>query len=250
MNKKNLILVGVIAIILVLSFCYFWKAEGPTSPTSIESADGFHPDSMQETPPPLENKGDSGGPAAGFVATQTADPSLYEGYKTQLVEMGKCLNLEVSAIDPNAEINFETLNVAISKDLGDVVAEEEDWSTTDIRTPSGEVRRILIQTPPPGEGESERRLKYLSLSPDGKTKELPVSQDQSDNPSDTLLASLESDGQVVGMAKARRIFYENGDDLYLSERNGKIYSFTLAHEGKVFRCKGMDAGKTVNCSCE
>lgn len=249
MNKKNLILVGVIAVILVLSFCYFWKAEGPSGPTSIESADGFHVDSLQETPPPLENKADAA-PAAGFVATQTADSTLYESYKTQIVEMGKCLNLEVSAIDPNAEINFETLNVAISKDLGDVVAEEEDWSTTDIRTSSGEVRRILIQTPPPGEGGGERRLKYMSLSPDGKTKELPVSQDQTDNPSDTLLASLESDGKIVGSARARRVFYENGDDLYLSERNGKIYSFTLAHEGRIFRCKGMDAGKTVNCSCE
>lgn len=253
MSKRNFILVGSIAVVVVvITFGYIWRG-GDDSSVSSENADAFHAaDPMQETPPPMGAKpaANTGTAGAGFLPTEMADPNLYEAFNNQIGEMAKCMNLEMGRIDKNAEINFDTFNAAISQDLGDVVAQEEDWSTTDIRTPSGEIRRILIQTPPPGEGDGERKLKYMSLSQDGKTKDIPVSQDQSDNPSDTLLASLESDGQVVGTSKANRIFYENGDDLYLSVRNGKVYSFTLNHEGKVFKCKGMDSGSTVSCSCE
>ncbi len=252
MNKRNFILIGsIVAVIVVITFGYIWRGSNESSLPA--GGDTFHAaDPMQETPPPMATPtANTGAPgAAGFLPTEMADPNLYEAFNTQIGDMAKCMNLEMGRIDKNAEINFETFNQAISQDLGNVVAQEEDWSTTDIRTPTGEIRRILIQTPPPGEGDGERKLKYMSLSPDGKTKDIPVSQDQSDNPSDTLLASLESDGQIVATSKANRIFYENGDDLYLSIRNGKVYSFTLNHEGKVFRCKGMDSGATVKCSCE
>jgi hypothetical protein len=251
MSKRNLIIIGSIVVVVVaITFGYIWRGGNDSSVSS--DGDTFHTaDPMQETPPPMATPvANTGAAGAGFLPTEMVDPNLYEAFNTQIADMAKCTNLEMGRIDKSAEINFETFNQAISQDLGDVVAQEEDWSTTDIRTPTGEIRRILIQTPPPGEGDGERKLKYMSLSPDGKTKDIPVSQDQSDNPSDTLLASLESDGQIVGTSKANRIFYENGDDLYLSIRNGKVYSFTLNHEGKVFRCKGMDSGSTVKCSCE
>lgn len=253
MSKRNFILIGSIVVVLVaVTFGYIWRGDKEPT-TSVDGADTFHAaDPMQETPPPMSNKPTAAAntAGAGFLPTEMADPNIYEAFNHHIGEMAKCLNLEMGQIDKNAEINFDTFNQAIASDLGNVVAQEEDWTTTDIRTPTGEIRRILIQTPPPGEGDGERKLKYMSLSQDGKTKDIPVSQDQSDNPSDTLLASLESDGQVVATSKANRIFYENGDDLYLSVRNGKVYSFTLNHEGKSYKCKGMDNAQTVNCSCD
>ncbi|WP_295900121.1 hypothetical protein [uncultured Bdellovibrio sp.] len=257
MKKNTLILLIVgAAVILIISYCQFWSGgeKNPTAVVDPETMGNVPPESSSaaagkpkgEVPPPSEQ---AAAPSAGFLPTQMEDAGKFEAYKKHLKEMAVCLNMQVGQLDPQSEINFETFNKAISPDLGDIVMTTDEWSATDIRTKAGELRRIYIENSPDPEKQSQKNLKYYSLSTSGEQKELPLAADQMANPSEALIASLESDGELVGKSTSRRMFYQNGDDLLLIERNGKIYSFELPHDGKTFTCIDADSAKMA-CRCK
>ncbi|HWU42086.1 MAG TPA: hypothetical protein VN132_01570, partial [Bdellovibrio sp.] len=110
--------------------------------------------------------------------------------------------------------------------------------------------RIFIQNIPVGGAETNRVLKYSTINANGSQTEIPISKEQSQNPTDTLIASLEGDGQITSKSMARKIYFQNGDDMSVVERNGHIYSFELAHDQKLFKCSGVDAASSINCSCK
>jgi|GEM_PF-1909743 len=250
MKRNALIATGLAAAaILIISYCHFQSSPEKNSATTVE------PESMGSLPPsenagsqqPTGESASAGTSGAGFLPTQMEDSEKFASYQKHLKEMAVCLNMAMNPLDPQAEINFETLNKVISPDLGDIVTTSDEWTATDIRTKSGEIRRILIQNSPDVDAESQRTLKYYSLGVDGQ-KELPLSQEQMANPSDALIASLEADGEPVAHSVSRRIYYQNGDDLLYVERNGKLFSFELPHDGKTFTCTNADTAQ-MTCKC-
>lgn len=255
MNKKSAIAsVVILVIILLLSYCYFGKnSQDGTFPANMPPSDTSEskPSTDQTAAPPSEgDAGPMGANAAGFLPTKMEDPERFDLIQKNIKGLGQCLHIEVGTFDKSDDLNFETLNELVARDLGEVVHQEEEWTSTDIKTTSGEVRRIFIKNSSADTGSVTRQLKYYSMNPQGGQKELPLSKDQEANPSETLIASLESDGQLVAKSTARKFFYQNGDDLNVVEKNGQIYSFGLGHEGAFFSCRGVDSAKTINCACK
>lgn len=256
MKKKTaLILAIVVAVLLIISYCHFSSTPESSGVVDPEVAGIPAEDVMPkvttsakaELPPveadvPVSNN--------SFLPTQMEDSGKFEAFQKAVKEMGACLNMIVKPLDPQVEVNFDALNAAINADLGDVVTQNEEWIATDIKTKSGQLRRIYIENQPGPEAETVRTLKYLEYGSEGSAKELPISQEQMKNPSETLIASLEADGDVVGRSVSRRIFYQNGDDLLLVEKNGQIFSFELAHDGATFRCTGANKSATFQCQCK
>ncbi|WP_415062338.1 hypothetical protein [Bdellovibrio sp.] len=255
MKKTTLILLVIgAAALLTVSYCQFWKGDNAATVVNPETMgspppEGEQPKSKSKAEIPSHEATGAAPSASGFLPTQMEDAGKFEALQKHLKEMGHCLNMVTSPLDAQSEFNFENLNTAISADLGDVVTQSEEWTATDIRTKSGELRRIYLENSPDTAAEPRRTLKYYSLQ-GGSQKEIPLSKEQMTNPSDALVASLESDGDVVGRSLSRRIYYQNGDDLLLVERNGKIYSLELPHDGKTFRCTGLDSTKTMKCECK
>lgn len=250
MSKKTFIILIIAAtVLLIVSYCQPWMGSKETP--SEQKAASISLDNEKKLtnaiPPPPEGAA-SASSGAGFLPTQMEDPKKFEVYQKSLGELAQCLNLKVGTLDPQTELNFDYFNSVISLDLGDIVAQKEQWSAIDIRMKAGEIRRIFIENSFSG-SESPRSLKYYSLSPGGEQKELPLSKEQMENPSDALIASLESDGEVIARSVSRYIFYQNGDDLLLIERNGMIYSFELPHGGKTFICTGADSSQSMKCQC-
>lgn len=258
MSKKTAILSALgVAVILIISYCQFWN--GGVIEPSPDQTDSSVPTSIQERPQPSApvNKAmppppDTSAvePSNGFLPTEMEDPGKFEAYQKSLKDMAVCLNMEMNPLDAEAEINFDVLNQAINPDLGEIVTQTEEWTTTDLRTKGGELRRIYIENLPDLEMKTSRSLKYYLYGVDGVQKEIPLAKEQMANPSDALIASLESDGEVVGRSVSRRIFYQNGDDLLLVEKNGKIFSFEMVHDGKTYRCTGADKASTFKCQCK
>ncbi|HEX7674300.1 MAG TPA: hypothetical protein VF412_09015 [Bdellovibrio sp.] len=253
MNKKNIIILAVIvAVLLVISYCYFGGSK--------QKVQDFPPDlpnpAVSTTPTPSANLNEAPAPspsqtpdANGFLPTKMEDPHRFEALQKNFKDMSVCLNMKLGPFTQSDDMNFETLNTIIAPDLGDIVTTSDDWSATDIKTNSGEIRRIFVQNSANSNTESVRTVKYYVLQANGTQKELPLTKEQSVNPSDSLISSLEGDGQLVTKSVAKKVFYQNGDDLSVVERNGKIYSFGLAHDGKTFKCQGVDSG-SVSCSCQ
>ncbi len=257
MTKRNaFILVGVVAVLLVISYCFFGgpksnnmphdfppELPNPTSPTANPAAHG-------EPAAPEAASGEPAVDANGFLPTKMEDPKRFELLQKNFKDMAVCLNMKIGPFTQNDEMNFETLNTIIAPDLGEVVTTTEDWSATDIKTNSGEIRRIFIKNNPNVEMDGNRTLKYYAMQANGSQKEIPLSKEQMANPSDTLIASLEADGQLVSKSSARKVYYQNGDDLSVVEKNGRIYSFELMHDGKTFKCLGADTAATLACHCK
>ncbi|MDG0817086.1 hypothetical protein [Bdellovibrio svalbardensis] len=256
MTKRNsLILVGVVAVILVLSYCFFGGSKTNHMPQDFPPDlpnPSANPSAQGEAaaPPPEAASGEPAIDSNGFLPTKMEDPKRFELLQKNIKDMSVCLNMKTGPFTQNDDMNFETLNTIIAPDLGEVVTTTEDWSATDIKTNSGEIRRIFIKNTPNVEMEAIRSLKYYSMQPNGTQKEIPLSKEQMANPSDTLIASLEADGQLVSKSSARKVYYQNGDDLSVVEKNGRIYSFELMHDQKTFKCSGVDSAKTLSCQCK
>ncbi|MBO9667192.1 MAG: hypothetical protein J7501_10310 [Bdellovibrio sp.] len=253
MSKKNaVILVIVAAVILILSYCFLKpNHSADVFPADMPPAEGVPAGDTNPTPPPADNETSPvQADEAGFLPTKMEDPERFAMLQKSFKDLGACLAVQTGPFGQNDDINFESLNTVVAPDLGEVVTQQEKWSTTDIKTNAGEIRRIFIENTNDPDMPVARVLKYYSLIPTGGQKELPLAREQSLNPSDTLIASLESDGQLVSKSIARTVLYQNGDDLNVVERNGKIYSFTLSHEGKTFNCTGVDSSKTLKCVCK
>lgn len=253
MNKKSAIIaVIILLVILVLSYCYFGNQRDRTFPENMPPSAAADVNSKDTNPPPPAEAEVAPGPtdSAGFLPTKMEDPERFGLLQKNFKELGKCLHIEVGNLDQSADINFETLNEIVAPELGQVVHQEEEWTSTDIKTNSGEIRRIFIKSSGAETGSITRHLKYYAMAPQGGQKELPISKEQAVNPSDTLIASLEADGQLVTKSMARKFFYQNGDDLNVVEKNGQLYSFGLGHEGSFFSCQGVDSAKTMSCTCK
>nr|BFD61717.1 hypothetical protein BdHM001_03980 [Bdellovibrio sp. HM001] len=254
MNKKSALFLGlIVAIVLIISYCHRQRESGQEEKELAPETLGTSASSVSEgktavkaEPPPIEAPAVT--PSAAFLPTEMEDPQKFELYQQKIKEMGTCLNMIVKPLDPGVEVNFETFNQSINADLGDVVTQDEEWVATDLRTKEGELRRLYLERL--GDPEGSRSLQYFSYAADGSRKELPLAKEQKINPSETLLASLEADGEVVGRSVSRRIFYQNGDDLLLVEKNGKIFSFQLTHDGATYSCTGADKSSTFQCQCK
>lgn len=256
MSKKKFIILSVVIGVLIL-IAYRWQSSENT-PDTVRPEAEQPPQSEQNKksipppPPPqssVEPTEDSSS-TAGFLPTKMEDPKRFEIFDKHLKEMAQCLKLKMNPLDPQSELSFETYNAVISPELGDIVTQETAWTVSDIRTKSGEVRRIHVQRGDDADDAGSRTLKYYAMDKDGSQKEIPLPKEQTHNPSDSLIASLESDGELLGTSSARLIYYKSGDDSLVVERNGKIYSFELSHGAKVYRCTGADSAETMKCQCE
>lgn len=262
--KKNIFTVISVVFVGLVAILYFKnKSSTDASPNgtrvAIEEMGDPAPGSAQENggvvKPESANQtevfpGEPSHEASGFLPTATEDPNLFKKYQATFKEMATCLNMDMGEFSSNQQMNYENFHKVISPDLGDVVTTSMEWTSTDIQTASGEVRRIYVEYGPDIDGPPKRTLKYYSISKNGAQKEIPLSNDQTYNPTDTFIAGLEADGKTVGMSMARKMFYQNGDDLLLVERNGKILSFELPHDGATFTCNNFDNSNKMSCRCQ
>ncbi|HRO66322.1 MAG TPA: hypothetical protein PL182_02020, partial [Pseudobdellovibrionaceae bacterium] len=68
------------------------------------------------------------------------------------------------------------------------------------------------------------------------------------NPSETFKATLESDGEVIEREKSQRIYYETGEEIVVTEKNGQIVEIDMNRQGKNFSCRPFDPAEGT-CGC-
>lgn len=142
--------------------------------------------------------------------------------------------------EPSIEPRFENLDSALRSDMGEVVARNEEWSSSYIETPAGEKRLIRTEMNFDGDESSSRRLKYFSVNEDGMLTEIPISQEQTNDPSEALLASLETEGKVTLREKNMRLYYTNGAEVSYLEKDGLLSELEVNFNGKSFRCRKIE----------
>lgn len=249
MKKQTRILaLAIMAVLGILTYCHFRPStpEVPKNPEDLgeSSTSEASPAGQTQEPPSSED-----GEANSFLPTQMEDSQKFAVIQKSIQEMSECLKTKIAPLSENAEFSLAAFAEMIRPFMGEPVMTTNEWATTDIQTSGGETRRILLEYKTDIMSDVATSLKYYSISPSGEQKEIPLTTEQMNDPSDTLVASLESDGTVVGSSRSQRAFFQNGGNILTVERNGKLYSFDIPFNGKRFRCEGMDAAATLKCHC-
>lgn len=248
MKKQTQILaIAIVAVVGTLTYCHFRSSTPEVPAVNPEEIGSLPPPEASEAPkaavpPPTE------GTSPSFLPTQMEDPQLFTSLQKMVAEMNDCIGTQAK-FDENQDFNVDMLNNMVMPFLGEIVMTTNEWATSDIQTPSGEIRRIYLEYHTDIMSDTATALKYYSLGPSGEQKELPLSEEQMNDPSETLIASLEADGSLLGRSRSQRMFYQNGGNVLIVERNGKLYSMDVPLNGKRFRCDGMDAAATLKCQC-
>ena len=165
-------------------------------------------------------------------------------FEKRLEDLAGCLKLrDIKASEESENLDFFSLNASLSNKFGGIKRQEDLWASTELQTSNGTRRRLFVDF-----RQAQPSLRYLEVQQDGSQKNLDLSPDQMAEPSESLIASLESDGQILGRARERLISYQYGQKIQVREVDGKVYSFKVTQGAKTFSC-GPDGSKNMNCLC-
>lgn len=164
-----------------------------------------------------------------------------------LRKIGECLGIK-NTLNDSAELSFDAFNESVKNELGDLVSREFDWKNVHTVLPNGEKRRIRMEVEAKSEEVSGIRLKYFGVDAEDLPVPLPLPEEQSWNPSEALIASLEGEGQVTLREEAHRGLYTKGSELYYVERNGALSELELIHHGKSVKCQNLQSAQG-SCNC-
>lgn len=166
----------------------------------------------------------------------------------ELNGLSDCVGFTNIQFDSTDMQSSEFLN-KLQDAFGPIQNTSEDWSRRSIKTPQGEERSLKIEVTAGDDGIVHRRLTYYGSLDETEDSVIHVSEELRQNPSDTLIASLTSDGTIVMHEKFLTLYFETGEQATLIERNGQVADFKYELNGKSFQCRNMDQPQG-GCSCQ
>lgn len=177
------------------------------------------------------------------------NPVLAENFKNQLAKVLECVSPDkkstlVSGIEPN----FQNLVEFFNESYGQYVVSLEDWVQSDVKMADGTLKRVRVDTTYLDQSSPERRISVFGLDPSGNPQMENLDPEKSLNPSDDFINGFFKDATPALIEKSQRVYFPNGEELILIERNGRIESVTFTAEGKTSSCTGLDQ-ETSNCQC-
>lgn len=248
MGRNSKIVIAVI-IVLALGILVFRGCHSNPPPSAEETSNENSEDQEQmaepaptatpvATPPPT-----SATPSAPIEVDRNA---LAQKFAAEMRNMQACFSL-IGTTEDSVEPSAENLDNVVREEMGEVVAKNLDWSSSYIETSSGERRLIRTEIDYNGDESSARKLKYFSIGTDGFLNPIPLGPEQQD-PSDALIASLETEGHVILRERNTRAYYTNGGEVSYLEKDGVLADIEVSYNGRTFRCNNLQTLQGT-CAC-
>lgn len=177
------------------------------------------------------------------------NPVIAENFKNQLAKILECVSPDkksslIGGIDPT----FENLVQFFNESYGQYVVSLEDWVQSDIRLADGTLRRVRVDTTYMDQSSPERRISVFGLDQGGSPQMLTIDPEKSFNPTDEYIGGFFTGSTPAMVEKSQRVYFPNGEELILIERNGRVESATFTNEGRTSSCTGLDQ-EISNCQC-
>lgn len=169
-------------------------------------------------------------------------------FSNHLKQMGICLGIQVSGEAEKVSPTLENLTAGLRPALGEAVVTMDDWSQQDLKYADGSLKRVRTETEYPDNANPIRRVQLYKINDQGMPEMQTLNPNQANDPSDEYLLSIKGDGEEVISEKGSRSYYQEGEELVLVEKSGKVQSFSLSRGEKTFSCTEIDA-TTSNCQC-
>jgi hypothetical protein len=186
--------------------------------------------------------------ASAPAATNEEIEEVQKSFSVHLKQLGQCLGVNPAVDADKVDPTFDNLVVSLQPTIGDVVVKMDDWSQLDLRSANGDMKRIRTEVEYEDNNNPVKRVQLYKINDQGMPELQPLTNAESVDPSDEYLASLKGDASSVNDEKGGRVYYAEGEELVLVERNNKVQSFSLTKGEKTFSCTETDT-KTSNCQC-
>ncbi|OFZ31680.1 MAG: hypothetical protein A2622_03635 [Bdellovibrionales bacterium RIFCSPHIGHO2_01_FULL_40_29] len=169
-------------------------------------------------------------------------------FSEHLQQLGVCLGFQSTVDAEKVEPSLENLTNSLRPALGEIVVKMDDWTQTDLKYGDGSMKRIRTEVEYLDNGSPVKRAQLYKLNDQGMPELQPLATEVATDPTDDFLNSLKADGQETLEEKGSRIYYQEGEELVVVERSGKVQSFSLSKGEKTFSCTETDAS-TSHCQC-
>jgi hypothetical protein len=169
-------------------------------------------------------------------------------FAQHLKAMSQCLQIKNQADQEQLEPSLDQLFQSLKPAFGDVSVLTDDWTQTDLKYSDGMTRRIRTEISYENPSNPTKYLYVYRINEQGLPELEPISEEQSQNPSDEYILSLEAGSDATLKEKGGRAYFTGGEELIIIEKNAKLDSFTLTKNNKTFSCNSMTSLES-NCQC-
>ncbi len=252
MRAKYLLAVTLTLVIMGFFFLRE-RSDGPlqTTDNSNESEIQQEANVVAQSDKVMENQAADSKSIKEKTAQNISDEQLEEiekNFSGQLKQMGVCLGIQTSVEAEKVSPSLENVISSLKPALGEIVVKMDDWTQADLKYSDGTMKRVRTEIEYLDNGSSVKRAQLYKINDQGMPEMQLLPTDLATNPSEEYLNSLRADGQESVEEKGGRVYYQEGEELVLVERSGKVQSFSLSKGEKTFSCTETDLA-TSNCQC-
>lgn len=175
---------------------------------------------------------------------------IYKNFTEKLKEMGECLQIKMAVDSEKIDPTFDNLIVSLRPELGDVIVQMVDWTQMDLKSSNGEQKRVRTETEYPSNGSAPvQRLQVYKINKDQmpELESLPV--EKTENPTEDYINSFKVGFSSTLEERGGRAYFQEGEEIVMVERNGKLDSLAIQKKGKSISCTGLDTLKSM-CRCQ
>jgi hypothetical protein len=256
--RKDFI-IGIAATLIAMAAFYFYdqvslKKNNKTEPTEVaEDLEKIQTDSAAAASSDVSSGDKTVAKALDTSAGEPAKPEdvqqVYKNFSEHLKTMGTCLEIKNAVDSDKVDPTYDNLVVSLRPALGEVVVQMDDWTQRDLRNAQGDRKRLRTESNyDNGAGSPTKRVQLYKINEQGMPELQAIDQEQSVNPSDAYIDSLKGDFETSLEEKGARAYYQEGEEVVMIERNGKLESVSITRNGKTASCTGLDSLKS-NCQC-
>lgn len=250
----------ILILILAITGYYYYNPNRQSVKESIEEVDSYEEPNKNipketelkisgaENAVPENLKPNAAPPRAPLVVAGPATEKTQRYFAESVKMLGQCLDIKTAVDGDQVDPVYDNLENSVRNELGETVIRSEDWSNTHIKLSNGEERRIRIETDLSGDSTVVKRLRYYSVDKEGLPVLIPLPKEQTEDPSETLIASMLKEGTPTLEESGKRAYFQNGEEMIYVERNGKLSEYEMSKGTRTFKCMSLDSDKS-SCKC-
>jgi hypothetical protein len=250
------VLVGISVTLLTMTLLYFYDGK-----TEIKKSDIEQISDQQETAnlkPTVSVAGrdlehstlKSSDVTKPTVASYEEQLQINKKFSIQLIAIGQCLGIKNAIDSDSIDPTFDNLAVSLSPVFGEIVVQMDDWTRHELKNSSGEQWRIRTEVNYENRTTNAptKYVQLYKLNTQGMPELQPIDPELSVNPTDSYVDSLKSGFDTILDEKGGRAYYQEGEEIVMIERDGKLDSVSITRDGKTINCSGLDSLKS-SCQC-
>lgn len=177
---------------------------------------------------------------------ETNEVIARENMGSMLRQLAECTEIKNSPPTSTPDATLASVIDSVQSELGEPVIRSEDWNSMEINMPDNTKRLVRIETVYEND-DIVKKLKYYQVTP-SQLIPIELSSEQAVNPSESFLASIEKEGAVVAREKSERVFFQNGEEISYTEKNGQIQNSEIIRAGKSLKCTEYGT-RAFRCQC-